>query len=1468
MPTEHKEGAFYDIVLGVSTQNLNIDSIESILFCFEQVQSMNDGIEYEVIQPPELKRLSLMDSLTEDNEKDPKVLKWKLFNRCYGYNDGVGIDFNFSTWPELPVEFGSLDLHFVELCVNSPALYKTDPLYREHCQHSSWLIDVNRSGCAEYDGLTEELKRVEFCRHSGDGRSAVIKTVVGEAEYLEVWDLENQDPASKGTRYFKEEGGVLISGNNGGSEKAPAKPYHAVPVAWMPLASGQVDFSLSWDGSLLSVTENLPAVAEHDKASDTPPKPHQSRFAVYQCGRHNDRTSEKTSSRNIFIRQDVERTCQGLKEYNGSGVFHMVDKSNPDPKDELFITYNGVFIDVYSAFEDWTPLRRISVDSTIIDCIQNTSVFDCVVNDQLRGRYITICSDAVAFTFDIVLGTQVSFTSTPTFEELYFMCSYASMSEDGSLIAIPRMRGLSIYRTETWTLHGSYDFHDIGPEERVSTVNFVCDDSMLSVCISPSFNSYMQLTPGYLLDVATMKRVDRVAPDGRECWSVKYMDGSVQGLSYMGCTTVRHMRLEDRAYHSTPGSPTRCTNQCQDPDLHDQEDIEGTSTSGLHFKAETTETYIGSHLKREKRYSLTATMTDTTSSLAKQMVVPLPDGAFIHKKSFVSAYRYLLVETSSILMVWSVPTTFEGDFRLQVVLDVPDFYNFWICPHGYIRCRHEEAGDIEEEGDIEFLNHIMHPISNTATKFLLDGLRTAVEVYEFAEPGVKQDILRFYGGYLNYYPLQDDLTSNVLVRAVNLWMPSSRKTLCDFFKNLLSLSSARWVPLQDMTNDINPVAILLDASSWDTTAIGLLEILVDYCLRQARVEQNQHFLLPILQCIESFVDPKQQHSELVLKIYREMAYFPAQGRDFIISHHTLASPLDFQWRFWRAYPWGLHQYKDQVLQLDLDGTPKPPKGNFTRDIFQASFSLLWRRPDDGKFQQGPNQQGEEALVQTLFSWPQAIWKMVLRKCKLRYNTTVECHSFELGTLENPALKALVEYKWNTIGFNYWLIRFLGQVCYYILVLTAIFLQIYGEQEQDTSNEGKTKSDLGLDGLFIAIIGVAFIFLWLELVQLLKDKRGYIRSIYNLVDLFVFLLPLAGAVNQFLIIRGVIVKGLNPGLLSFSVLFIFLHFLFELRVFQAVCHFVSIIIRTIYAIRVFIFVFAGGLLGFSIAILHLLHGCDAEKCSYFTDGFSNNLLRAFSVTYFMMGGNYDQVERGFTSNSFAFHGMMMVFFFFTVIVMLNVLIALINNAISDGDQSWQLDWMEYRMRYIESAENMTYDIPGFRENHNYFPDTIYYTATGQQVRDYAKETQRLIDEAGSSSVADATATTISPVTAAPVATVVEQPVSEVVDKKPPATPLVRRATVTAVTSTSKPAVTTATTAGTTGENDLMSMLRQQHEDQTRREEEQRRRYEEQMRRSEEQMKLLAEQTKRLEEQRLAMVGLQSELKSLKERGDRS
>ncbi|KAF8939885.1 hypothetical protein BGZ47_008018 [Haplosporangium gracile] len=1321
LPSDHEMGAFYDIVLGVSTQNLKIDSIEAILVRFDQLQLIEGSFEFEVIPSHELKRLSSLDSLDMGNDKDLKVLRWKLFHLCYGYENGVTISVEFSTWSKLSFDYGFLDLHFVELCTDSLTLYKADPLYREHRPHAAWLIDVNRSECSEYGAITKMLKVATNYSFSGDGRFAALKVVVGESKYLEVWDLQDHDTATKETRIVKNKGGMSDGGITGGDKKTMLKPYSAAPIVWLLLPNGDTDISISWDGSLVAVV---------DKKED-PPTTYQSMFTIYQCSRDNNQISEKSFSRMSLVRQDVQRTCSELRNYIGDGIFHMVNKANPNLKEELFVTYNGISIDIYNTFEDWTFQRSIAMDMIVTSLGQAPAIGYIFLN-RLRGRYLIIGNGRVYFTFDIVLGTLVSFSSVLSFDRLYFMnYHFCSVSENGSLIAIPEFRGLNIYRTETWTLHGSYVFHEIPSDERVTSVSFLCNDSILAVCVESIDNAFLQTRPGYLLDVARMSLVDRIAPDGCDYPRLVPLNGSIQGLAYVGHTKLWHMRLEDRAYHSNPISPTRCTDLCQNSNSQENEyhndNNSGTNAFGLHFKAETTETYIkSSHLKREKRSSLTVTMTNTTGAQAK-MVVPLPDGVSIRSINFFAAYQYLLVRTSDALMAWSVPKSFEGDFRLQMVLCAPDFCEWKICPHGYVRCEYYEVDAFN------FLNHITHPISEIVTISFLSGLESALKIYELAELGVKQDILRYYAGHLNYYPLQEDLASTLLVKAVNLWSASDHYLLCDFLKSLLSSSTARWVPLQDMPISINPVDILLNFASKNSLAIGLLEIIIDYCLSKAKVEQDPHFLLPIRQCIVRIVDPKQQYSELALKIYREVAFFPAQGPEFVIGHHALANPANFRWAFWRPPPWGLYQYKDQVLQLDLHGAPNPPKGNFTRDIYQASFDLLWRKTEVKKSQQDSSQRAKDDLVHALFSWPQAIWTMILRKCRLKTNATVKCYPFELKALDNPALKALVEYKWNTIGFDYWLVRFLGQVVYYVMVLTAIFLQIYGNQDGLEAKNGRI--DHGLEGLFVAIIVVSFIFLWLEFVQLLKDKRSYFRTIYNWVDLIVFLLPLAGAINQILIIQGVIISGLNPGLLSFSVLFIFLHLLFELRVFEVVCHFVSIIIRAIHSIRVFIFVFAGGLLAFSIAIVHLLFTCvDIDHCKYFTEGFSRNLLRALSVTYFMMGGNYDQVETGFTSNSFAFHGMMMVFFFFTVIVMLNVLIALINNAITDSDQTWRQNWLECRMRYVESAENMSYDIPGFREKHKcFFPDTIYYTGTPQQVREYQKKTRQLLEETASSAL---------------------------------------------------------------------------------------------------------------------------------------
>ena len=221
--------------------------------------------------------------------------------------------------------------------------------------------------------------------------------------------------------------------------------------------------------------------------------------------------------------------------------------------------------------------------------------------------------------------------------------------------------------------------------------------------------------------------------------------------------------------------------------------------------------------------------------------------------------------------------------------------------------------------------------------------------------------------------------------------------------------------------------------------------------------------------------------------------------------------------------------------------------------------------------------------------------------------------------------------------------------------------------------------------------------------------------YNVLDVLAFSLPLAASAHQLIVIQQEDVQG-NILALSFSVLAVFLHMLFELRIYKSVCKFVTIIQQAVVEIRAFFVIFAGGILAFAIAILHLLHACAYDGCVPPETMFPNNFLRAVSSVYFFMGGRWDPVSDNFDSDNFGFHVMMATFFFTSVVLMLNVLIALINVAFNKGDDGWRLVWIESRLQYIEAAENMSYHIPGFRETYNYFPDEIYFSVTPKQMQE--------------------------------------------------------------------------------------------------------------------------------------------------------
>ncbi|KAF9977218.1 hypothetical protein BGZ65_007491, partial [Modicella reniformis] len=74
--------------------------------------------------------------------------------------------------------------------------------------------------------------------------------------------------------------------------------------------------------------------------------------------------------------------------------------------------------------------------------------------------------------------------------------------------------------------------------------------------------------------------------------------------------------------------------------------------------------------------------------------------------------------------------------------------------------------------------------------------------------------------------------------------------------------------------------------------------------------------------------------------------------------------------------------------------------------------------------------------------------------------------------------------------------------------------------------------------------------------------------------------------------------------------------------------------------------------------------------------------------------FSPISEELSSQDWAFQIMMIFCYLFTNIVMMNVLISLFSMTFIKGDDFWRSTWIECRLRYIESAENISYHIQGY------------------------------------------------------------------------------------------------------------------------------------------------------------------------------
>ncbi|KAF9936040.1 hypothetical protein BGZ67_002729 [Mortierella alpina] len=975
---------------------------------------------------------------------------------------------------------------------------------------------------------------------------------------------------------------------------------------------------------------------------------------------------------------ELSSAIAGLENYYGCYTFYTIAATTDETSDkERFLACNGQSVLIYDVTPEWHLVHTITLAT-----LPNVRAALSSVRG-IQGNYMAWTGfKGVASVWDIDAGRVVSHVFVE--DGTVGMPSY--MSADGSKVAVSAPGALHVYETISGVKLGTYT-DELGGGSEFEVV--LGRDELLTEYDTPlmeidrpspnravvSLKDMAMVKTGYL--PFGYRAVHPVLP--KNITSVY-----VKGLTM---NVIQHDGMLPGA-KTCSSEPSACTMEWNEHNVY------YLNTDPFKYRCNQYHTYTATAKRIHSRGRLIMVLEVSTevmpSRVTQTFTIPLGPANTDYSGSFLRRSAQLVIVTGGFMQIWQFSAT---------KLEICELIHMWslqddpcttdvlhprfrvisearVCSsHGTKFSLSLKPTDWDRQSDPD-LGIVTVPISgadsisSTEEQRNCNGVFGLVDMYADADLDCKQAIARYLASVARASPKHPISCIETLV---GFWTPDRKDYIDDMLARTLLPSRISWVPV-DSTVGEDPVAMLLLLSKKQPSAIDTARIILDYCLSHANSSKNLTFLSAVFNNLDELT---KRFPELATECLSRTAYIPVMHRPFIIKNHVIIQPpaSRFQLPFWKPKSQSLKQFMarkvNPIMEFCLtEGPANPEDDYFTLPVFMASFDAIWRHHDaPPKMRQFDQTMGAMGM-----KWCRDMVQLLLFIVRPSTQESVRCFDLTLEDYDNPAIAALVSYKWSTIGLSYWRSRFLVKCCFYILVLITAIMQVYSPEQ-------------ALPGLFIAVIALAAVFLVAELWEILREKKGYFRSGYNALDVLAYGLPLAASVDQLVAVHQGETLG-NTRILSFSVLAVFLHMLFELRIIKSVCKYVSIIEQTVAEIQVFFFIFAAGIVAFSLAMLHLIHN-----------------------------GRYDSIEDKFASDDWAFHIMMIIYSFFTVILMLNVLIALINVAFNKGDDGWRLAWIAARLRSIEAAENYAYGTGSLQSSRGSAAKHIYFTATSREVRAY-------------------------------------------------------------------------------------------------------------------------------------------------------
>nr|CAG8509721.1 8984_t:CDS:2 [Entrophospora candida] len=328
--------------------------------------------------------------------------------------------------------------------------------------------------------------------------------------------------------------------------------------------------------------------------------------------------------------------------------------------------------------------------------------------------------------------------------------------------------------------------------------------------------------------------------------------------------------------------------------------------------------------------------------------------------------------------------------------------------------------------------------------------------------------------------------------------------------------------------------------------------------------------------------------------------------------------------------------------------------------------------------------------------------------------------------DNPAMEAIVEFKWNKYARNY---------IYGLLLLFSFYQLCFGFICYGYVTQIKATDVLFYIAMIpsvVIVISMGTVLLVLEIQQCLLLARKYIR-LYNLFDVMACVLPMAGTV---LILRSLLMSMAQDettnGFENIPIsrpLLIFLSMTILVLWLELVV--IGIYVFVILNLLKKIFPFLGVMLlivcGFAHTMYLLLSrpeliGVVPQGASFtlrdpsqtlfkndlvITENVENNYFDDFfssaKAVYFWTNGQWDQIDHW----DFLPVTMITLFAsFFLVIVMQNIMIAIMSDVVSDAKYNGKKAFLKLRAELIAEVE--TFFISSSQQrNQDWFPKNIYY-----------------------------------------------------------------------------------------------------------------------------------------------------------------